>query len=185
MSYFLLFKHEYIFSDVPEDQDDSLMWENLAPMVEHSRFPILNDNDLALLLEQARPDFAEIDEPKLEFPKLSKNQRKFGVNPAFQPEQPLPGDDLMESFNEQQTANGEFVVIIIFCWLSGLIFNHFFSFALVLIPSFLWGDWDSNSRLNSSLRILERLTARPSTLPEFVIICLDSNPRPLGCKSSP
>ena len=95
------------YLDVPEDQDDSLMWENIAPMVERSRFPILNDHDLALLLERARPDFEEVEEPKLEFPKLSKKQRKFGVNPAFQLDQPVPGDDLMESFNEQPSANGE------------------------------------------------------------------------------
>jgi hypothetical protein len=95
------------YLDVPEDQDDSLMWENIAPMVERSRFPILNDHDLALLLERARPDFEEVEEPKLEFPKLSNKQRKFGVNPAFQPDQPVPGDDLMESFNEQPSANGE------------------------------------------------------------------------------
>jgi hypothetical protein len=44
------------------------MWENIAPMVERSRFPILNDHDLALLLERARPDFEEVEEPKLEFP---------------------------------------------------------------------------------------------------------------------
>ena len=87
------------------------MWENIAPMVEHSRYPLLNDHDLALLLERARPDL--LAEPQLEFPKLSSKQRKFGVNPAYQPDffAAAPGDDPLESFDEEQqepsSANGE------------------------------------------------------------------------------
>ncbi len=86
------------------------MWENIAPMVEHSRYPLLNDHDLALLLERARPDL--LAEPQLEFPKLTSKQRKFGVNPAYQPDfaAAAPGDDPLESFDEQQqpgSANGE------------------------------------------------------------------------------
>jgi hypothetical protein len=38
---FLLWKVKFIsifcFLDLPEDQDDSIMWENIAPMVENSR----------------------------------------------------------------------------------------------------------------------------------------------------
>lgn len=75
------------FEDLPEDQDDSIMWENIAPMVDNSRFPLLSDQELAVLLERSRPEF---EQPKLEFPKLTKQQQQFGVNPAYQP--PPPAD---------------------------------------------------------------------------------------------
>ena len=79
------------------------------------RLSLLTDDDLALLLERARPDFLPNDDslpglpiqPKkpFEFPKLTKKQRKFGVNPAYQPDVAAPGDDIMESFNEQPGEN--------------------------------------------------------------------------------
>ena len=53
------------------------------------RFPILSDQELAALLDRNNPEF-EFESPKLEFPKLSKSQQQFGVNPAYQP--PLPAD---------------------------------------------------------------------------------------------
>lgn len=61
------------------------------------RFPVLSDQELAVLLERSRPEF---EQPKLEFPKLSKSQQQFGVNPAYQP--PPPADPA-----EKTSANGK------------------------------------------------------------------------------
>ena len=70
------------------------------------RYPLLSDQDLALLLERVGPDF---EKPKLEFPKLTSNQRKFGVNPAYSPE---PVVDAAEDGVEQTSANGKIVVTL-------------------------------------------------------------------------
>ncbi len=49
-----------------------------------------------------------IEKPKLEFPKLSKGQREFGVNPAYQPEPAAPvGEPVAKT-----STNGEILFIV-------------------------------------------------------------------------
>jgi hypothetical protein len=64
-----------------DDQNDSIMWENMLPEIRPKASRSLPDSTyLRALLNEPVGE----DEPQLEFPKLTSKQRQFGVNPGYQ-----------------------------------------------------------------------------------------------------